>query len=266
MAFGDGTLYLERYVSRARHVEVQILADQHGNVRHLAERDCSAQRRHQKLVEEGPAPNLPEALRDAIRQSAVTLAQALDYEGAGTVEFLVDVDRGDFVFLEVNARVQVEHPVTEMITGVDIVRHQLRIADGQPIGFSQDDVVVRGHAIECRVNAEDVHADFRPSPGRITRWVPAQATGLRVDTFAYEGASVSPYYDSMVAKVIAHGETRDEAIDLLGRALAKFQVEGVPTTIDLLRDVIDAKPFRAAEITTRWLEEDFLPGWTGADR
>jgi len=260
-AFGDGRVYLERYVEHARHVEVQVLADSHGNVCHLGERDCSTQRRHQKLIEEAPAAGLPEALVEQIRASAVRLARELDYVGAGTVEFLVDVDRGDFVFLELNARVQVEHPVTEMVTGIDIVREQLRVAAGQPLSFTQDDVVVTGHSIECRINAEDARAGFLPMPGPVDRWVVPQGEGIRVDTHIQPGAVIPPYYDSMIAKLIVRADDRPAAIALMRRALAKVQVAPVPTTIPLHEAVLADPDFQSGPRTTRWLEEQFLPGW-----
>lgn len=258
-AFGDGRLYLERYVERARHVEVQILADGHGTVCHLADRDCSTQRRHQKLIEEGPAPDLPAELSDAIRTAAVRLCTELGYVGAGTVEFLVDAERGDFVFLEVNARVQVEHPVSEMVTGIDVVREQLRVAAGQRLSFGQHDVRVDGHAIECRVNAEDPSRNFVPTPGTITRWAVPQGAGVRVDTFAHPGAVVSPYYDSLVAKIITHGPTRAAAIDTMVRVLRGTRIEGIATTIPVQLAVLTAPAFRSSPVTTRWLEEEFLP-------
>jgi acetyl-CoA carboxylase biotin carboxylase subunit len=261
-AFGDGTLYLERFIEQARHVEVQVLADQHGNVRHLGERDCSAQRRYQKLVEEAPAVGLlPETLT-GLRESAVRLCEELSYVGAGTVEFLVDAKRGDFIFLELNARVQVEHPVTEAVTGIDIVREQLRIAAGQPISFAQQDVVVTGHAVECRINAEDPERDFAPSPGTVGVWVPPQGAGIRVDTFMHPGARVQPYYDSLIAKVITHAATRAEALALMDRALSRLRVEGISTTTPLQRSIITDPRFGTEPIHTRWLEEVFLPGRT----
>lgn len=260
-AFGDGTVYLERYVEHARHVEVQIIADSHGNVVHLGERDCSTQRRYQKLIEEAPAVSLDVRIRDGVRESAVRLARALGYVGAGTVEFLVDIDRGEYVFLELNARVQVEHPVTEAVTGIDIVREQLRVARGEVLSVRQDDVVLTGHSIECRINAEDPHRDFLPSPGRIERWTAPQGAGIRVDTFAETGAVISPYYDSMVAKVIVHADTRDAAIDLMIRALARTRAEGIKTTIAFHTAVLETERFRTAPVTTRWVEEDFFPSW-----
>jgi acetyl-CoA carboxylase biotin carboxylase subunit len=261
-AFGDGRLYVERYVARARHVEVQILADAHGTVVHLGDRDCSSQRRYQKLIEEAPAADVDRALIERVRAAAVTLARALDYVGAGTVEFLLDVERDDFVFLEVNARVQVEHPVTEVVTGIDVVRAQLRIAAGEPLPFAQEDVRIAGHAIECRINAEDPYRGFVPTPGTLTRWIVPNGTGVRVDTHCREGMTVPPYYDSLLAKVIAQGDTRAEAIALMVRALGRFDVEGVATTAPLLKAVCEDPQFAAGPITTRWLEEHFLPVWT----
>jgi acetyl-CoA carboxylase biotin carboxylase subunit len=253
-AFGDGTVYLERYVEHARHVEVQVLADKHGNVVHLGDRDCSVQRRHQKLVEEAPAAGLPQQLVNGLRSAAVVLARELAYVGAGTVEFLVDVDRASYTFLEVNARVQVEHPVTEMVTGVDIVRQQLRIAAGEALGFDQDAVRLDGHSIECRINAENPRAGFAPSPGVIAEWTPPAGADVRVDTFVEPGAVIPPYYDSMVAKVIVRGRDRAAAIDTMRRALGHTRVAGVTTTAELHREMIGHPEFAASPVTTRWLE------------
>jgi acetyl-CoA carboxylase biotin carboxylase subunit len=253
-AFGDGTVYLERYVERARHVEVQILADVHGNVVHLGERDCSVQRRHQKLIEEAPAASLRSDVVGGIRSAAVALARELGYVGAGTVEFLVDVDRGEFTFLEINARLQVEHPVTEMVTGVDIVRQQLRIAAGEPLPFRQDDVRVLGHSLECRLNAEDPHVDFAPNPGKLTEWIPPVGEGVRVDSFVQPGTTISPYYDSMIAKLIVHAPDRPAAIGLMRRALATTRVAGVATTLGLHEAILAHPDFVTAPVTTRWLE------------
>lgn len=260
-AFGDGTVYLERYVEHARHVEVQILADRYGNVVHLGERDCSAQRRHQKLVEESPAVGLPQEVVEGIRSAAVALAQELAYQGAGTVEFLVDLDRGDFVFLEVNARVQVEHPVTEMVTGIDIVRMQLRIAQGERLPFTQDEIVLTGHSVECRINAEDPRNDFRPQPGRLEEWVPPAGARVRVDTYVQAGALIPPHYDSMVAKLIVHADDRPQALELMRRALARTRVVGVTTTIALHEAMLSHEDFVAGPVTTRWLEDTFLLAW-----
>lgn len=264
-AFGDGTLYMEPYIEKARHVEVQILADEHGNVCHLGERDCSAQRRYQKVIEEAPSYGLTNALVDEIREAAVRLARGLDYVNAGTVEFLVDVQKQTFIFLEVNARVQVEHPVSEMITGIDIVREQLRVAQGEELSFKQEDIAVTGHAFEARINAEDAKNGFVPSPGRVTRWVAPQGTGIRVDSAMFEGATVPPYYDSMVAKLIVHADTRSEAVTLMRRALDKFKVEGIKTTIDIQSALFSHPDFAAGEVTTKWLEERFLPAWEKKD-
>ncbi|MCB1746483.1 MAG: acetyl-CoA carboxylase biotin carboxylase subunit [Gammaproteobacteria bacterium] len=263
-AFGDGTLFLERYVTNARHVEIQVLADGHGQVVHLGERDCSCQRRYQKLVEEAPAAAVPAHLRAALGEAAVRLARALDYVGAGTMEFLVDLDREAFSFLEVNTRVQVEHPVTELVSGIDIVRQQLRIAGGDALGFTQDDVALRGHAVEVRINAEQPAQDFLPSPGRIERWTLPQGEGVRVDTHCHEGYVVGAHYDSMVAKLICHGASRAEALDRLYRALGHVRIEGIATTVPLLRDLVGHGDFRADRINTRWLEDHFLPAWTAA--
>ncbi|RRQ25677.1 ATP-grasp domain-containing protein [Rhodococcus sp. Eu-32] len=260
-AFGDGTVYLEPYVERARHVEVQILADEHGNVCHLGERDCSTQRRYQKVIEEAPAAGLPEHLIKRIRCAAVDLCRGLNYVGAGTVEFLVDADKNTFVFLEVNARVQVEHPISEAVTGIDIVREQLRIAQGLPLSFKQEDVVLAGHAIECRLNAEDTARNFAPTPGTITEWTVPRGEGVRVDTFVHAGAVISPWYDSMIAKIIVHAPTRVEAIDRMRRVLAKTRVEGVSTTADIHQAILAHPDFQKSPVTTKWLEDVFLPDW-----
>ncbi|HVE24413.1 MAG TPA: biotin carboxylase N-terminal domain-containing protein, partial [Sporichthya sp.] len=257
-AFGDGRVYLERYVERARHVEVQILADTHGTVLHLGERDCSTQRRHQKLIEEAPAAGLDTGLVSRLREDAVRLCQELGYVGAGTVEFLVDLDRRAYLFLELNARIQVEHPVSELVTGVDIVRAQLRIAAGEPLKLTQGQVNVSGHAIECRINAEDPDRNFLPSPGTITEWVLPTGAGIRVDTHVQPGTAISPYYDSMIAKLIVHAPDRPAAIELLDRALAKARIEGVATTVPLVRRILAEPAFIAAPVTTRWLEQEFL--------
>ena len=263
-AFGDGRVYLEHYITNARHVEVQILADSQGNVVHLGERDCSYQRRYQKLLEEGPASDLPSALRAGLHEAAVTLARELKYVGAATIEFVVDLDAQAFSFLEINTRVQVEHPVTEMITGIDIVREQLRIAGGRPLSFTQDDIVLSGHAIECRINAEVPEEGFRPSPGRLTRWVAPVSTYVRVDTHCYPGYLVPPYYDSLLAKVIAWDEDRDAATRRMEHALAHLKVEGVATTAPFHRAVIGHPDFRARQVNTRWVEDVFIPHWTAA--
>jgi len=253
-AFGDGTLYLERYIPNARHVEVQILADQHGQVIHLGERDCSLQRRHQKLVEEAPAPHLSSTLREALCAAAVQLAVGFGYENAGTVEFIVDQDSQTFYFLEMNTRIQVEHPVTEMITGIDLVQEQLRIARGERLRLSQEQVSIRGHAIECRINAEQVRQNFRPSPGQITRWDPPGGPHIRLDSHCREGYVVPIFYDSMVGKLIVYGFDREEARSRMSRALLQFKIEGIDTTLELQRFLIDHPRFASGNVNTVMVE------------
>jgi acetyl-CoA carboxylase biotin carboxylase subunit len=253
-AFGDDRLYVERFVDRARHVEVQIAADDHGSLVHLGERDCSVQRRYQKVVEEAPALALSEQTRQALLAAAIDFARAIDYRNVGTVEFVLDADTDEFFFLEVNCRIQVEHPITEAITGRDLVVLQLQIADGQPLGFTQADVQFSGHAIECRLNAEDVTQDFRPSPGTLTMFSIPERDGLRLDTHCYAGAAVPPFYDSLLAKLIAHAGDRDAAIDLLLDVLEDVDVEGVETNRTLLLSVLGHHDFRAGAVTTDWLE------------
>lgn len=259
-AFGDGTMYMERYIGNARHIEIQIIADHFGNVIHLGERDCSSQRRYQKVVEEAPAPRL-DALREQIREAAKTLAQRTGYENAGTIEFIVDQDAQRFYFLEMNTRIQVEHPVTEMITGVDLVQEQIRVAGGHPLRVKQSDIVIRGHAIECRVNAESPGHGFRPSPGRISGWRTPQGSGVRVDSHCFDGYFVPPYYDSMLAKLIVHAPTRREAISKMAAALEEFDVGGVDTTIPFLKFLISQKHFQDGTTHVRWIEELMAQGW-----
>ena len=254
-AFGDGTLYLERYIANARHVEVQVLADQQGQVIHLGERDCSLQRRHQKLVEEAPAPHLDSALREAICAAAVQLARGFGYENAGTVEFIVDQDSQTFYFLEMNTRIQVEHPVTEMVTGMDLVQEQLRIARGEPLRFSQAQISFRGHAIECRINAEKVRHDFRPSPGRISRWEPPAGPHIRLDSHCQAGYVVPIFYDSMIGKLIVYGFDREEARSRMSRALSQFCIEGVDTTLELQRFLVDHPRFASGQVNTVMVEQ-----------
>jgi acetyl-CoA carboxylase biotin carboxylase subunit len=245
-------VYLERYVERGRHVEVQLLGDGE-RVIHLGDRDCSVQRRYQKLIEEAPAPGLGDGLRDRLRAAAVTLGERLGYQGAGTVEFLVDAARGEFYFLEVNARIQVEHPVTEAVTGIDIVAEQLAVAEGRPLRLKQADVTLAGHAIEVRLNAEDPDADFRPSPGTITRAVFPAGDGVRVDTHLQAGATVPPYYDSLLAKVIARAGDRDEALAVLRAALGRCAVDGVTTNLGLHRALLADPQFAAGGVDTGYL-------------
>ena len=254
-AFGDDTLYLERYIPNARHIEVQILGDRYGNIIHLGERDCSLQRRHQKLVEEAPAPAITEDLREQIRQAAVTLARNIHYENAGTVEFIVDQDAQTYYFLEMNTRIQVEHPVTETITGIDLVEEQFRIAAGEPLRFSQSDVTFRGHSIECRINAELPDLGFRPNPGRITQWDPPVGPNIRLDTHCYAGYAVPMFYDSMLAKLIVYGRDRAEAVQRMQRALQQFSVSGIGTTLPFLQFIMEHPDFASAKVSTRLVEE-----------
>jgi acetyl-CoA carboxylase, biotin carboxylase subunit len=253
-AFADDRVYLERMVSSARHVEVQIAADDHGNIVHLGERDCSVQRRYQKVIEEAPAPDLSDETRMILLDSAISMAGEIGYQNLGTVEFVVDPQTGEPFFLEVNCRIQVEHPVTEAVCGRDLVALQLRIADGEPLGFTQDEVTITGHAIECRLNAEDPVHGFRPSPGTLELFSIPDRAGLRVDTHCAPGASVPPYYDSLLAKLIGHRSDRDQAIELLLDVLTDVDVEGVETNRTLLIDVLGHPDFRAARVTTDWLE------------
>jgi len=259
-AFKDGSVYLEKYLERPRHIEVQILADQQGNVVHLFERDCSLQRRHQKLVEESPAPNLPPKVRDTICDAAVRLIKAAGYYSAGTCEFLVDREH-NFYFIEVNARIQVEHPVTELVTGMDLIKEQIRIASGEKLRFRQRDIVQRGWAIECRINAEDPANNFQPSPGTITRWQAPGGPGVRLDTHASAGYRVPPNYDSLVAKLLAHGPNRAEALATMRRALNEFVIEGIKTTIPLHREIFNTSAFIEGNVDTTFIERVFLnPG------
>ncbi len=258
-AFNDGTLFLERFVPRARHVEVQLMGDSTGKVVHFGERDCSVQRRYQKLIEEAPSAAMPQALREQLHEAAVSLASSVRYRGAGTAEFLYDVDRGEIYFIEVNARIQVEHPVSEMVTGHDLVGWQLRVAGGERLDLEQSDIVIGGHAIECRINAEDWARDFVPRPGTITTWRPPEGDGIRLDTHMGVGATIPPYYDSMVAKLIVTGRDRPDAIARLEQALGAFEVAGVPTTIGLHQAIIAHPDFRSNAIHTRWLEQVLLP-------
>jgi acetyl-CoA carboxylase, biotin carboxylase subunit len=254
-AFGDERLYVERRIRDARHVEVQVAADDQGEAIHMGERDCSVQRRHQKLIEEAPAPGLTDAVRDAIREAAVTFSRAIGYRNLGTVEFLVDAGSDEFFFLEMNCRIQVEHPVTEAVTGYDLVAKQLEIAAGQPLGISQPDVAIVGHAVECRLTAEDVADGFRPSPGTLTRFELPDVANLRVDTHCEVGAVIPPHYDSLMAKLIGIGSERGEAVDVLREALDGLEVEGVETNRELLAWVLAHDDFARGVVTTRWLEE-----------
>jgi acetyl-CoA carboxylase biotin carboxylase subunit len=254
-AFGNGDVYVEKYLEHPRHVEIQVIGDQHGRVVHLGERDCSVQRRHQKLIEESPSPALTDDIRQRMGQAAVALSAAIGYVGAGTIEFLLDTD-GSFYFMEMNTRIQVEHPVTEMVTGIDIVKEQIRVAGGAPLSLPADMNGLRGHAIECRVNAEDPYRNFQPCPGLITAYHPPGGPGVRVDTHVYAGYTVPPHYDSLLAKVIVHGRDRAEALARMGQALDSFILEGVTTTIPFLARVIRHPDFMAGKVDTRFLERE----------
>ncbi|KRB78785.1 MULTISPECIES: acetyl-CoA carboxylase biotin carboxylase subunit [unclassified Sphingomonas] len=253
-AFGDPRIYIERYIARGRHVEVQVLGDGRRAI-HLGTRDCSIQRRFQKLVEEAPAPDIPEERHEALRAAAVRLAEYLGYSGAGTVEYLVDAESFDFYFLEMNARIQVEHPVTEAVTGIDLVEQQLLIADRQPLGIAQDDVKVTGHAIEVRINAEDWTADFRPSPGKVARAAWPAGPGIRVDTHIESGGAVPPYYDSLMGKLIVQGAGRREAIARMAAALDTLEIDGVASTAPMHRAIMADPRFAAGAVDTRFFEE-----------
>ncbi len=255
-AFKDSSVYLEKYVEKARHIEFQIVADQHGNVVHLGERDCSLQRRHQKLVEECPSPVMTPELRARMGEAACKFARGGGYTSVGTVEFLVD-RQGNFFFIEMNGRIQVEHPITEVVTGIDLVKEQIRAAAGEKLTFRQEDVRWQGHAIECRVNAEDPDAGFRPCPGKITLFFPPGGPGVRVDTHAYTGYEIPPNYDSLVAKIIAFGANREAAICTMRRALEECVVDGVKTTIPLYLKILEHSKYLASEVDTTWVESVF---------
>ncbi len=256
-AFGNPGLYMEKFIDRPRHVEVQILADSHGNVVHLGERDCSIQRRHQKLLEESPSPALDDDLRVRMGEAAVAAAKSISYEGAGTVEFLLD-RQGNFYFMEMNTRIQVEHPVTEMVTGVDLIFEQLRIAGGESISFAQEDLHLEGHAIECRINAEDSKHNFRPSPGRITGWLPPGGPGVRFDSHVYTGYDIPPFYDSLIGKLIVWAKDRDSALKRMRRALNECAVTGIPTTIDFHLNLLDRSEFLQGDVHTKFVEQEML--------
>lgn len=252
-AFGHPGIYIEKYIEDFRHVEIQVMADQYGHIVHLGERDCTIQRRLQKLIEEAPSPALTPEKREEMGKAAVQAARAVNYVGAGTVEFIYDRD-GNFYFMEMNTRIQVEHPVTELVTGIDLVKEQITVASGQPLSFTQEDVHVNGWAIECRINAEDPDRNFRPSPGQIEIYLPPGGPGVRVDSSVYSGYSISPHYDSMIAKLIVWGRSREEAIQRMQRALDEFVIEGIDTTIPFHRRVLNHEAFIKGDFNTRFLE------------
>ena len=259
-AFGNDGLYMEKFIKKPRHVEIQILADRSGNVVHLGERDCSVQRRHQKLLEESPSPAINSSLRKKMGNAAIAAAKSICYEGAGTVEFLVD-DDNSFYFMEMNTRIQVEHPVTEMVTGVDLIAEQIKIAGGDNLGFTQDDIQLNGHAIECRINAEDPSHNFRPSPGKITGWLPPGGPGVRVDSHVYTGYEIPPFYDSLIGKLIVWGKDRNTAIKRMNRALNECAVTGIPTTINFHLSLLNKRKFMEGKIHTKYVEEELLPNY-----
>jgi acetyl-CoA carboxylase biotin carboxylase subunit len=256
-AFGNAGVYLEKYIDRPRHVEVQIIADQHGNVCHLFERECSTQRRHQKLIEESPAPRLPQEKRIAMCEAAVRMIREANYHNAGTVEFIVDPD-DNFYFIEVNARIQVEHPVSELVTGIDLIKTQIRVAAGEPLPFNQGDIVPRGAAIECRINAENPDRGFQPSPGLIKQLYVPGGPGIRWDSHAHAGYTVPPYYDSMIGKLIVHRPTREEAIACMKRALAELRIEGIKTTAPFHLRVLSHATFAEGMVDTKFVERTLL--------
>ncbi len=258
--FGDERVYLEKYLDHPRHIELQVMADRHGNVVHLGERDCSLQRRHQKIVEESPSPVISEAQRQAIGRTVVQALEKLGYLGAGTIEFLYQ--DGQFYFIEMNTRIQVEHPVTEMVTGIDLVREQIRVAMGLPLSVTQEQIRIEGHAIECRINAEDPRT-LLPQPGKITAWHPPGGPGVRVDSAIYSGYTVPPYYDSLIAKLIVHDQDRERCLARLERSLAEFVIDGIPSSIPLLRAILAEPDFRDSRFDTGWLER-YLARQTGA--
>ncbi|MBC1553602.1 acetyl-CoA carboxylase biotin carboxylase subunit [Listeria booriae] len=254
-AFGDPGVYIEKFIQDFRHVEIQILADNYGNAIHLGERDCSIQRRLQKLIEEAPSPALDEKMRQKMGKAAVKAAKAVKYSGAGTIEFIYEPHEKSFYFMEMNTRVQVEHPVTEWITGIDIVKQQILVASGDPLTIKQDDVKLTGWAIECRINAENPEKNFMPAPGEIKFYLPPGGNGVRIDSAAYPNYKIPPYYDSMVAKVICYGETREEAVTKMKRALGEFAIEGIPTTIPFHLRVLDHEVFKSGDFNTKFLEK-----------
>ena len=252
VAFGDDTIYMEKFLSEPRHIEIQVMADQHGNAVFLGERDCSMQRRHQKVIEEAPAPGIAVALRNRIGERCAEACRRIGYRGAGTFEFLYE--RGEFFFIEMNTRIQVEHPVTEAITGIDLVQEQLRVAAGEKLSFTQKDIRLRGHAIECRINAEDPFT-FVPSPGRVTQFHTPGGPGIRVDSHMYQNCVVPPYYDSLIAKIIAHGDTRAQAIARMRIALSEMVVEGIKTNIPLHQELLNDPAFIAGGASIHYLEQ-----------
>ena len=255
VAFGNPGVYIEKFIENFRHVEIQILADEHGNVVHLGERDCTIQRRLQKLIEETPSPVINDEMRKAMGEASVKAAKAVNYVGAGTIEYIFDLDENKFYFMEMNTRIQVEHPVTEMVTGIDLIKEQILIANNKKLSFTQEDVSFTGWSIECRINAENPYKNFMPSPGEVKVYLPPGGMGVRVDSAVYQGYEISPFYDSMVAKVITHGKTREEAIQRMYRALDEFIIDGIDTTIPFHKQIMQHEVFRKGEFNTNFLKE-----------
>ncbi|MRG86549.1 acetyl-CoA carboxylase biotin carboxylase subunit [Salinibacillus xinjiangensis] len=254
-AFGNPGVYLEKFIEDFRHVEIQVIADEFGNTVHLGERDCTVQRRMQKLIEETPSPAITEAIRQQMGVAAVKAAKAVDYKGAGTIEFIFDLSQNAFYFMEMNTRIQVEHPVTEMVTGIDLIKEQIRVANGEKLSFSQEDVAFTGWAIECRINAEDATKNFMPSAGRINMYLPPGGLGVRVDSAAYSGWMIPPYYDSMIAKLITYGKTREEAVLRMNRALSEFVIEGIHSTVPFHQRMMNHPVFKSGDFNTKFLEK-----------
>jgi acetyl-CoA carboxylase biotin carboxylase subunit len=257
-AFGNPGVYLEKFIECPRHIEIQILADSYGNVIHLGERDCSIQRRHQKLLEEAPSPALTPKLREKMGQAAIKAAKSINYVGAGTVEFLFD-KHGNFYFMEMNTRIQVEHPVTEMITGLDLIKEQIRIARGEKLSFNQKEIKLQGHAIECRINAEEPEHNFRPHPGKILAYLPPGGPGVRMDSHVYTDYEIPPYYDSLIGKLIVWGQDRNTAINRMRRALRECAITGVPTTINFHQKILEHSEFLAGNVYTDFIDQYFFP-------
>ena len=254
--FGDDKIYMEKYIENPRHIEFQILGDEHGNIVHLGERDCTVQRRNQKVLEEAPSTILSENLRSEMGKAAINAAKAVNYVNAGTIEFLVD-RHGQFYFMEMNTRIQVEHPITEMVTSIDVVKEQIKIANGEILGFSQEDIKIKGHAIECRINAENPSKGFIPSPGRIEFLNLPGGNGIRVDTAVFTGYTIPPTYDSMIAKLIAYGNNREEAINKMLRALEEFVIEGIDNNIEFQIDILNNNKFRLGDYDTSFISKEY---------
>lgn len=254
VAFGNPDVYIEKYIENFRHIEVQILADSYGNTIHLGERDCTIQRRMQKLIEETPSPSISEKMRQKMGEAAIKAAQAVEYIGAGTVEFIYDYKQDLFYFMEMNTRIQVEHPITEMVTGIDLIQEQLHIASGQKLHIKQSDINLNGWSIECRINAEDPNNNFMPSPGKIEKYIAPNGFGVRIDSAVYSGYTVQPFYDPLIAKVIVHGKNREDTITKMKRALKHFKIDGIQTTIPFLKELIDHEVFMSGDFNTNFIE------------